>query len=161
MYERLDYACRKTVRDLTNVLETKVDYEFLQAFVLIVAGFVALQFAIDQDMQHIVFSMFVGSIVGTMFFLSIVSFITFFCVMCAFVYNFTVARQPSFGPPSLSGRSRGLRIGMSVAISGIVTVMSFKLFCEGVKEIPVVGRQYVGLLYDGDDLDNKHTYHLE
>jgi hypothetical protein len=150
MYARLVYARRETVRILRNFLESEADYDIFQVFVLTVALFGAIQLALNQ-INNIILSLVFGSVEAVIFFLSMVGFITLSCVVFLFVYNFTVGREPSFDLPRLSGWRRGLGVGLSVAVSGIVTLTSFKLFYEGVREIPVLGPEYARLLYDGGD----------
>ena len=136
MYTRLVYAVNKTVEKLHVVFRTKIGYEIALAFMLTVAGFGAMQFVINHDVNNVFAQIIVGCAIGTVLFLSTIGFITFISIIFVFAYDFTIGPERGFNSPKLSGWSRGWRIVLSFAVSGAVTAAVFNLFYEGLKEIP-------------------------
>ena len=137
MSNRLVYAVNMTVKNLHAVLKTKTGYEITLAFMVTLAGFVAMQFAFNHNINNVAAPVIVGFADGTVFFLSAVGFITVISVIFVFAYAFTVGQEHGFSSPRLSGWSRSWRIVLSFTVSGAVTAAVFNLFYEGLKEIPL------------------------
>ena len=137
MHTRFVYAVNKAVKNLQLVFRTKIEREIALAFTLTVAGFGAMQFAINLDLDNLFAPVVVGFAIGTVLFLSTIGFITFISIIFVFAYDFTVGPKRGFNSPKLSGWSRGWRIVLSFAISGALTAAVFNLFYEGLKEIPL------------------------
>jgi hypothetical protein len=137
MYKRLVYAVNRTATNLHAVFRTKIDFEVTLAFMLTIAGFGAVQFAINHDVNNVFAPLMVGFAIGTVFFLSAVGFTTVIFVIFVFAYAFTVGPERGFSSPRLSGWRRSWRIVLSFTVSGAVTAAVFNLYYEGLKEIPV------------------------
>ena len=137
MQKRLVYAVNNTIKNLHGVFRTKTEFEVPLAFMLTLAGFGAVQIAINHDVNNVFAPVIVGFAIGTVFFLSAVGFITIIFVIFVFAYDFTVGPERGFSSPRLSGWSRSWRIVLSFTVSGAVTAAVFNLYYEGLKEIPV------------------------
>jgi len=146
MYMRLDYAVSKTLMNLRAVFRTESGYEIPLAFLVTLAGFGAMQFAIDHNVNSIFTTVIVGFAISTIFFLSAIGFITLISVVFIFTYNFTVGSER----PKIRGLSRDWRIVLGFVVSGAVTAAVFNIFYEGPGEIPFVGTQYPFLLPDSN-----------
>jgi hypothetical protein len=138
MYTRLDYAVSKTVLNLRAVFRTETGYEIPLAFIVTLASFGAMQFAIEHNWKNIFTPIIVGGAIATVFFLSTVGFVTFASIIFLFAYNFTTGPEPGFIRPKLSGWIRSWRIVLSFVASGVVTAAVFNLFYEGLKEIAFI-----------------------
>ena len=143
MQKRLVYAVNKTIKSLHAVLKTETGYEIPLAFMLTLAGFGALQFAINHDVNNVFAHIIVGCAIGTVLFLSAIGFITFICVVFVFAYAFTISSERGFNSPRLRGWNRSWRIVLSFSVSGAVTAAVFNPFYEG---LPLLGTQYPFLL---------------
>ena len=146
MRERLSYALGKTTNDLHALFVTEVDHEIVQAFVLTLGGFAGIQFAIEHDGGSFIIVIFTACVTATLFFFSIVGCIAFAGTLYDFTYNLTAGHKYSFELLGLSGWTRGWRVALSAAVSGIMTIAVIALFDKGVSEIPIVGGQYPTLL---------------
>ena len=143
MLKRLSFAFKETASDLNAVLTIEQLNGIGVVFLLTMAGFVALQAIIDQDIFASILS---GGVIATLFFFSVVGFIAIAGTLYDFFYKITDGREYNF-EPRLRGWTHGWRISLSLALSGFVTTEVFLQFSEGVREIPVVGPQYASLLY--------------
>ena len=135
MYMRLDYAASKTLMNLRAVFRTKSGYEIPLAFMVTVAGFGAMQFAIDHNVNSIFTAVIFGFAISTVFVLSAIGFITLIAIVFIFTYNFTVGTDR----PNFSVLSRGWRIVLGFVVSGAVTAAVFNIFYEGLREVPFIG----------------------
>ena len=147
MYARANYAFSKTMTSLHGILGTRSDREILLAFLLTLAGFGAVQFAIDHDAADVYGPIITGFAKAIIFFFTAVGFIAFTSTLFVFAYYLTIGRQTlAYG--------RAFRIVFSFAISGLVTAAAFNLFYEGLTETQFVERQYVPLFMTAfSDLD--------
>ena len=138
MYARANYAFSKTMTSLHGILGTRSDREILLAFLLTLAGFVAVQTAIDHGGADVYSPIITGFAKAIIFFFATVGFIAFASTLFVFAYYLTIGRQTlAYG--------RACRIVFSFAISGLATAAAFNLFCEGLAETQFVETQYVPL----------------
>ena len=137
MYQRLFYAVNTTVNNLHALFMAEIEFEVALAFMLTLAGFGAMEFAFNYDVNNVFAPVIVGFALGTVFFLSAIGFITVILVIFVFAYDFTVGPERGFSSPRLSGWSRNWRIVLSFTVSGAVTAAVFNLFYQGLKEIPL------------------------
>ena len=135
MYARLHYAFARTQRTLRAVLTIKDEYEIIQAFALIVAGFGAFQGASDGGSGNILISCATGFILGALFFLFTIGLITVIGALFVFTYNFIVGEEISFISPKISRWRRVSTIVLSAMLSGIAIAAVLHLFYEGTKGV--------------------------
>jgi len=154
MYARLDFAIGETTLRLRAVLGIKDEYEFVQAFALTIGGFCGLECGIDSDADHIIASIASGFILGTLFFLTVIALTAIFATIFTFIFYLNIGRDLSLDLPGLSVWSRGLRVALSLAVSGFVTLSVFNFLDRGVREMPILGARYASFLYDRGDLNN-------
>jgi O-antigen/teichoic acid export membrane protein len=138
VYARLHYAFERTQKTLRTVLAIKDEYEVIQAFALIVAGFGAFRSAIDRDSHNIIVSCLTGCLLGTLFFLFVVGLITVIGALFVFTYNFAASEKIGFNSPKISRWRRVSTIVLSATLSGIAGAAVLQLFYEGTKRVVLV-----------------------
>lgn len=147
MYARLDYAFQNTLGTLRAVFRTNDDYVIITAFTITLVGFCGIQVAIEHN---IIQSLISGCATATLFFLTILGFVTIISVVYTFSYGFSIGCAAGLGAPSLSSWSRAWRGLLSLVVTGVVTAAVFGLFCDGLGQTSFAKEQYVFFVSDGN-----------
>lgn len=148
MEARLGYAFKRTLRTLETVLCAENDYIVIPAFIIVLFSFGAMQIVFDHAAISLSTSAVSALATATIFFLSIVGFVTFIWTIFIFSYNFTVGNK---SVQTLSKvRGRAWRLLLSFIITGVVTAAVFDLFCDGLREVSLLREQYALFLSNGD-----------